>query len=84
MQRTSGPTVRLRKAAFRRHARRLGLTSDAQVARHLGVSQATILRLFRDDSGPGESLIAAALTAFPGVAFEDIFVVVKRSRSRAA
>lgn len=77
MQRTSGPSVRLKTDQLRQHGKRLGIETDAAMASHLGVSQSTVLRLFRGDTGPGEDVIAAALTAFPALRFDDLFEVVE-------
>lgn len=70
------PAVQLRTDQFRRHAEKRGLTTDQEVAEHLGVSRTTVMRALNGQHPPGERLIAATLAAFPDVKFEDVFRVV--------
>lgn len=85
MQRTTGPYVRLRTDQLRQRTTALGLSRDSAIAAHLGLSQATVMRLLAGTTTPGESTIAAVLTTFPDARFEDLFeVVTDREPARAS
>ena len=84
MQDLSQAVLRLRKDQLWRHARLAGVTNDREMAEHLRLSSTTIWRLFRDDIGPGERVIAATLVAFPGLGFDDLFEVVADVRELSA
>jgi DNA-binding XRE family transcriptional regulator len=80
MQQAARPTIKLRGNRLRVQARKLGITSDTALADHLGVARTTVVRMYKGDLTPGENFIAAALTAFPDLRFEDLFQVTGRSR----
>lgn len=84
MQRTDGPTVKLREDRLREHAGRLGIKTDSALAAHLGVSQTTVSRMLSGAIAAGETSIAATLTAFPELSFEELFEVVQSAPGDAA
>lgn len=83
MQGKSEAILRLRKDQLWRHARIAGVSNEAGLAKHLGISQSTVLRLLRGDTSPGERVIAAALTAFSDLRFDDLFEVVDGAGERS-
>jgi len=66
--------VRLRADRFDTAAAHRGLTTGGQVADALGVDPATVSRVRRGLTHPGEAFIAAAITAL-GMPFEDLFAI---------
>lgn len=54
-----------------------GIKTDTSRAEAIGVNPATYSRVIRGHTAPGEVFIAGALTAFPELAFEDLFEVVE-------
>lgn len=70
-------TIRLRTGQFRKFAKLKGWTSDEQAAKALGVNPATLSRVLRGRTAPGERFIAAALSTFAGtLEFNDLFEVI--------
>lgn len=92
MQAIDGRVLRLRKEQLRLHLERLGVTSDSAIATHLGISQATVLRMFAEEDDtrktkpitPGERIIVACLHAFPHLKFEDLFEIVREPAEQVA
>lgn len=78
------PVIRLRTDQFRRRCRALGLTTVTAQADHLGLSKWTISRLISGGIGPGETVIASMLIAFPALRFEDLFEVVEETANGSA
>lgn len=79
----SAAFLRLRKDRLWEHAGEVGVTTERDLALHLKVDRATILRIIRGDIGPGERFIAATLAAFPRNCFEDFFEVASTERTAA-
>ena len=70
-------SIRLRTGQFRKFAKLKGWTSDDQAARELGVNPATLSRVLRGRTAPGERFIAACLSTFAdSLEFSDLFEVV--------
>lgn len=69
-------SIRLRTGQYRKFARLKGWRSDDQASKALGINPATLSRVLRGKTAPGERFIAAALTAFPELEFSDLFDVV--------
>jgi len=69
-------SIRLRTRQFRKFAALKGWRSDEAASRALGVNPATLSRVLRGKTAPGERFIAATLAAFPEMDFADLFEVV--------
>ena len=69
-------SIRLRTRQFQKFAALKGWRSDDQASRALGVNPATLSRVLRGKTAPGERFIAATLLAFPEMDFADLFDVV--------
>jgi hypothetical protein len=80
----TGAHVKLRTAQFRRYVEVHGLTTDGEIAGHVGLDRTTVFRLLRGDVFPGERIIATFLTAFPDRRFEDFFEVIPAVKAKAA
>ena len=76
MQETT-PVVRFRVRRLRALAQSAGLSTDAALAARLGVQQSTVMRILNANYRAGGKTIAAALAAFPGTKFEDLFEVTE-------
>lgn len=70
-------TLALRMGALDELRSSHGLTTDLQLATHLKLSAATVSRVLRGELRPGPRFIAHAVDAFPEVAFDDLFEVVR-------
>jgi DNA-binding XRE family transcriptional regulator len=84
MQQSNRPAIKLRTDRLRVHARKLGITSETDIAAHLGVARSTVVRVQNGEVAPGENFIAAALLAFPDLKFEDLFKVTGRVNGNGA
>lgn len=70
--------VELRKDQFDQLRRKFGLDLDAELARHIGVHQSSLLRVLNDTTKPGIPFVAGACLAFGGEKlFEKLFVIVE-------
>lgn len=58
---------------------RAGLSTDAEQAAALKLSRPHVNRVRNGRKAPGPEFIAAALRAFPGARFEEMFIVVTRA-----
>lgn len=67
--------VKLRAEQFRRYAADRGLTTDREIAGHVGLDRTMVFKLLRGKHQPGERVIASLLSAFPDRRFEDFFEV---------
>jgi hypothetical protein len=74
--------VRLRVPEFRERAERVGLTSDDEIADHLGVNRSTVWRVLREQQAPGNVFIACVLQRLPRVKFPDVFEIVTPANER--
>ena len=55
-----------------------GVESDAELARRMGVSQSSLMRVLRGDSKPGVKFLAGLCAVFGGEQwFEKLFIIVK-------
>jgi hypothetical protein len=70
-------TLRLRTAQFMEHTGLLGLNTESEIADHTGLDRSTLNRLLRGAIAPGNRIIGALLTTFPGRQFSDFFEVVQ-------
>ena len=68
-------TVALRRDVVEELRTRDGLTV-AELAARMGVAATTVSRVLSGRHAPGVAFIAGALTAFPGVRFEELFDLV--------
>lgn len=68
--------IRLRTSQYRKFARLKGWKSEAQAAASIGVNEATLNRVLRGLTAPGERFIAGMLHALPEVEFADLFEVL--------
>jgi len=68
--------IRLRVPEFRKRAERVGLTSEDEIAGHLGVNRSTVNRVLREQQAPGNVFIACVLHRLPRVKFPDVFEIV--------
>lgn len=69
------PLLRLRKQGWARECTRFNLAGDTQVAAHLGLPMTTYWRVRTEKVEPSTKFIKAALRAFPGSRFEDLFAI---------
>jgi transcriptional regulator with XRE-family HTH domain len=67
--------IRLRTAQYRKFAKLKGWRNDDQAAQAIGVNPATLSRVLRGITAPGERFIAGVLLALPEVEFHDLFEV---------
>lgn len=70
------PTVRLRRKEWDRRMTARGLVTIADIAEHIDMSRATVIRIYTGEVEPGERFIAAALWAEDDAKFEELFEVV--------
>lgn len=68
--------IRLRTTQYRKYAALKGLSTHAQQATAIGVTEATVGRVLAGKTAPGEAFIAGCLAAFPQLDFADLFEVV--------
>jgi len=71
------PRIYLRREPFERACRNHGL--DAGIVRRsafIGVSHTTLWRILQGSLRPGEAFIAATLTAFNDLTFDDLFEII--------
>lgn len=73
--------VRLNVSGWHKIREALGLDTDAKLARHLALPQATICRLMLGNVEPSPKFIAASMLKFPEAGFDRLFTVY---RERAA
>lgn len=77
-------TIALRRTALEERRRRAGW-SDADLARNLGMSHASVSRILAGRTQPGPAFIAGALHIFGTRAFAELFEVIPRKvREKAA
>lgn len=68
--------IRLRTGQFRKYAKLKGWTTDDAAAKALGINPATLSRVLKGRTAPGERFMAACLQAFAGTLdFYDLFEV---------
>jgi hypothetical protein len=77
------PLLRLRAEGWRKECARFNLAGDTQIAAHIGLPMTTYWRVRTEKVEPSTKFIKAALNAFPGSRFEDLFLI-ERSARRAA
>lgn len=77
MQTGDKPTIQLRIKRWHIECAARGLFTDRSRAVALGLSQPYISRLQNGQRAAGDTVIAAALTYFPDVRFDDLFEVVR-------
>lgn len=68
--------IRLRTRQYEKFAKLKHWATDEAAATAIGVNPATISRIRRGLTGPGERFIAGILAAIPEVEFADLFEVV--------
>lgn len=76
---------RLRRREFDRVCRAAGITTNAQLARHLGVRTATVSDILNGRHSPGPQFIGLVVSRFPGTSVESLFEIRRvPARSHAA
>lgn len=70
-------TIRLRTRVFVEECMKREWFSASSQARGLGLAVSSIWRILERDTAPGAAFIAAALTAFPDLTFDDLFELVE-------
>lgn len=83
LERKNTPRVRLKVDELDRLIEPLGYRTDDAKAKYLRISPATMHRLRNDKANPDNATIAAIRTAFPKLAFEQLFEVVQEQGSVA-
>lgn len=68
--------IKLRPWQVRKYMALKGLQTKTALADAMGIDRATVQRVLSGDALPGTTFIAAALDAFPELAFEDLFDLV--------
>lgn len=68
-------TIRLRTRQYEKFAKLKGWTTDEAAASAIGVNPATVSRVRRGLTAPGERFIAGVLAAIPEVDFGDLFEI---------
>ncbi len=68
-------TIRLNITEYRKCMRLKGVSTDDAASRLIGINPATLSRVLKGTSAPGERFIAGLLLALPEVPFEDLFRV---------
>jgi hypothetical protein len=71
-------TLRIRDTGWRRECDRFNIAGDTQIAAHLGLPMPTYYRVRTHYHEPSTKFIKAALAAFPGARFEDLFEVTEQ------
>lgn len=74
---SSGVTLRLNRVKLDELRRAHGITSEAELARRIGVDAATLWRVSNAESAPGPTFIARVMVAFPTARMDDLFSVTK-------
>ena len=74
-------SIRLRTGQYRKFARLKGWATDDQASKAIGVNPATLSRVLKGRTAPGERFIAGVLLALPEVEFSDLFEVVSDDES---
>lgn len=69
------PAVALRRDNLDELRRAHGISSEADLARAIGVSPTTLWRISRGDVVPSQMFIARVLIAFPQAKFETLFEI---------
>ncbi|MFZ1363085.1 MAG: helix-turn-helix transcriptional regulator [Candidatus Nanopelagicales bacterium] len=67
--------IALRTREFGVFCKMKGWETIAQQAKEIGVNEATVSRVVRGETAPGERFIAGVLAAFPEAIFSDLFEV---------
>lgn len=68
-------TIRLREGQLRKFRAMTGLERDTELAARMGVTRQTVHRIVAQRAGLSPGFIAALLTAFPHLTFDDLFEV---------
>lgn len=76
--------IRLRLSQYRKFSALKGWTTDEAAAEAIGVNPATVSRVRRGLTAPGERFIAGVLAAIPEVEFSDLFEVAGDEEPTAA
>jgi transcriptional regulator with XRE-family HTH domain len=76
--------IKLRCWQVRKYMALKGLQTKTALADAMGIDRATVQRVLNGDALPGTIFIAAALDAFPELAFEDLFDLVAPDVDSAA
>lgn len=77
--------LRMREDGWKRECARLNLAGDTPIAAHIGLPMPTFWRVRTHKVEPSTKFIKAAMHAFPGSRFEDLFEMVPvKSVKRAA
>lgn len=64
---------KLRLPAWRRLTEAHGWNTTAECARHIGITPAQLYRVLSGDRRPGGDFIHGVMSAFPKVAYADLF-----------
>lgn len=72
-------TIKLRTDKFAKVAALNGWTSNAAIARAIGVSETQVARVIRGEADPGTQFIAGFLAAAEEVGFRRVFEIVPMS-----
>lgn len=67
--------IRINPSAYEAACRLYGLANDAQAAKRLGISRTTLGRVRRGQQAVGAGFIVSALTAMPGLKFDQLFTI---------
>jgi len=72
-------TVRVDREALDRLRRANNITSEAELARRIGVNETTLWRVSKGDVVPSTGFIAGVLLAFPGIPFAEVFKAERKA-----
>lgn len=73
----ASPTLRLNRPKLDELRRAHGITSEAELARRIGVDAATLWRVSNSEGAPSAAFIARVMVAFPAARMDDLFSVVR-------
>lgn len=69
-------TILLRRDQLDKYRRIAGLTTDQRLADKMGVHQGTVNKVLNGHQTPSKEFIGSLVTAFDGLAFEDLWEIV--------
>jgi hypothetical protein len=69
--------IALRTSQYRKFAALKGWKTDDAASTAIGVDPATLSRILKGRSAPGERFIAGLLVAIPEVEFADLFEIIE-------
>jgi hypothetical protein len=70
------PDIEVNRAGFLRLGHRIGIESERDLARRMGMNHATVSRALSGQAAPGRRFIAASLKLFGHGWFGELFTVI--------